>query len=190
MKIGLFFGSFNPLHIGHKIIASYIVEFTDLEKVIFIVSPHNPLKEKASLLDQHHRLMIIKREIEDNPKLEVSDIEFKMKQPSYTIDTLVQIEERYPGNEFAIIMGSDNFKTLHKWKNYNQILNNYAIYLYPRPKFKIDNIKASNIHIIDGVPKMEISASFIRKSIKNKKNVSYLMPQKAWEYIDEMNFYK
>jgi len=190
MKIGLFFGSFNPLHIGHKIIASYIVEFTDLEKVIFIVSPQNPLKEKASLLDQNHRLMIIKREIEDNPKLDVSDIEFKMKQPSYTIDTLVRIEELYPENEFAIIMGSDNFKTLYKWKNYKQILDNYSIYLYPRPKFKIDNVEASNIHIIDGVPKMEISASFIRKSIKNKKNVSYLMPQKAWEYIDEMNFYK
>lgn len=190
MKIGLFFGSFNPLHIGHKIIASYIVEFTDLEKVIFIVSPQNPFKEKTSLLNQHHRLMIIKRELEDNPKLDVSDIEFKMKQPSYTIDTLVRLDEQYPENEFAIIMGSDNFKKFHKWKNYKQIVDNYAIYLYPRPKFKVNHVEASNIHIIDGVPKMEISSSFIRKSIRNKKNVSYLMPKKAWQYIDEMNFYK
>ena len=134
--------------------------------------------------------MIIKRDIEDNPKLDVSDIEFKMTQPSYTIDTLVRMQELYPKNKFAIIMGSDNFKTIHKWKNYKQILNNYLVYLYPRPKYNISNLKASNLHIIDGVPEMEISASFIRKSIKNKKNVSYLMPSKAWKYIDEMNFYK
>ena len=190
MKVGLFFGSFNPYHIGHKTIASYMIEFTDLEKVYFVVSPHNPLKKKVSLLDQHHRLMIIKRDIEDNPRLDVSDIEFKMKQPSYTIDTLVRMQELYPENKFAIIMGSDNFKTIHKWKNYKEILNNYLVYLYPRPKYSISNLKSPNVHIVDGVPEMEISASFIRKSIKNKKNVSYLIPNKAWKYIDEMNFYK
>ena len=189
MKIGLFFGSFNPIHIGHKIIASYIVEFSDLEKVIFVISPQNPFKKKASLLDQHHRLMIVRREIENNTKLGVSDVEFNMEKPSYTIDTLVRLKEINPQNQYSIIMGADNFQTFHKWKNYEQILKNYAVYIYPRPKFEITR-KHKNIHIIKNVPEIEISSSFIRNSIKNKKDVSYLLPEKAWQYIDEMNFYK
>ena len=189
MKIGLFFGSFNPMHVGHKIIASYVVEFSDLEKVLFIVSPQNPLKKKQSLLDQHHRLMIIRMEVEDNPKLQVSDIEFSMPQPSYTIDTLVRLKEEHPENEYAVIMGADNLKNFHKWKNYEQILEDYSIYVYPRLGIKIEN-SSKNIHIIKDVPQMEISASFIRESIKQKKDVSYLIPEKAWQYIDKMNFYK
>jgi len=189
MKIGLFFGSFNPMHIGHKAIASYMVEFTDLEKVCFIVSPQNPLKKKQSLLDQHHRLMIIRMEVEDNSKLQVSDIEFKMPQPSYTIDTLVRLKEEQSENEYALIMGADNLQNFHKWKNYKQILADYSIYVYPRPGIEISG-KHENIHIVKGVPQMEISASFIRQSIKQKKDVSYLIPEKAWKYIDEMNFYK
>jgi len=189
MKIGLFFGSFNPMHIGHKAIASYMVEFTDLEKVCFIVSPQNPLKKKQSLLDQHHRLMIIRMEVEDNSKLQVSDIEFKMPQPSYTIDTLVRLKEEKSENEYALIMGADNLQNFHKWKNYKQILADYSIYVYPRPGIEISG-KHENIHIVKGVPQMEISASFIRQSIKQKKDVSYLIPEKAWKYIDEMNFYK
>ena len=189
MKIGLFFGSFNPMHLGHKVIASYMVEFSDLDKVIFIVSPQNPFKEKKSLLSQHHRLQIIRAEVNDNNKLDVSDIEFKMPQPSYTIDTLVRLKENYPKNEYALIIGADNLKRFHKWKNYEQILEDYSIYVYPRPGFEINN-SHKNIHIVDGVPQMEISASFIRSSIKEEKDVSYLMPEKAWQYIDEMNFYK
>ena len=189
MKIGLFFGSFNPMHIGHKIIASYMEEFTNLEKVCFVVSPQNPLKKKQNLLDQYHRLMIIRMELEDNPKLEVSDIEFGMPQPSYSIDTLVRLKEEHPENEYALIMGADNLQNFHKWKNYEQILENYSIYVYPRPGIEI-NRTHQNIHIVDGVPQMEISASFIRNSIKQGKDVSYLMPEKAWQYIDEMNFYK
>lgn len=189
MKIGLFFGSFNPFHIGHKAIASYIVEFTDLEKICFVVSPQNPFKKKPTLLDQHHRLMIIRMEIEDNSKLQVSDIEFSMPQPSYTIDTLLRLNEKHPENEFALIMGADNFQNFYKWKNYNQILENYLVYVYPRPGFKIST-KHDNIYIVKGVPQMEISASFIRDSIKEGKDVSYLMPEKAWQYTDEMNFYK
>ena len=189
MKIGLFFGSFNPMHIGHKIIASYMEEFTDLEKVCFVVSPQNPLKQKQTLLDQHHRLMIIRMEVEDNPKLQVSDIEFKMPQPSYTIDTLVRLKEGHSENEYALIMGADNLQNFHKWKNYEQILEDYSIYVYPRPGIEINGMH-QNIHIVDGVPQMEISASFIRDSIKQGKDVSYLMPEKAWKYIDEMNFYK
>ena len=189
MKIGLFFGSFNPMHIGHKIIASYMAEFSDLEKVFFVVSPQNPLKKKEFLLDQHQRLIIIRTEVEDNPKLQVSDIEFSMPKPSYTIDTLVRLKEENPENEYALIMGADNLKVLHKWKNYEQILEDYSIYVSPRPGIKIDG-SHKNIHIIKDVPQMEISSSFIRDSIKRKKDVSYLMPEKAWQYIDEMNFYK
>ena len=189
MKIGLFFGSFNPMHVGHKVIASYMAEFSDLEKVMFVVSPQNPLKQKISLLDQYHRLQIIRSEIEDNPKLAVSDIEFNMPQPSYTIDTIVRLNKDHPENEYSIIMGADNLQNFHKWKNYEQILDDYFVYVYPRPGFEISGTH-KNIHIIEGVPQMEISASFIRKSIKEGKDISYLMPEKAWKYTDEMNFYK
>ena len=189
MKIGLFFGSFNPIHIGHKVIASYLVDFTDLDKVMFVVSPQNPLKQKISLLDQYHRLQIIRAEIEDNSNLEVSDIEFDMPKPSYTIDTLVRLKEKYPENNYSIIMGSDNLQNFHKWKNYEQILEDYSVYVYPRPGYEI-NGSHKNIHIIEGVPQMEISSSFIRKAIKEGKDISYLMPEKAWIYTDEMNFYR
>ena len=189
MKIGLFFGSFNPVHIGHKVIASYLVDFTDLDKVMFVVSPQNPLKQKISLLDQYHRLQIIRAEIEDNSKLEVSDIEFDMPKPSYTIDTLVRLKEKYPENNYSIIMGSDNLQNFHKWKNYEQILEDYSVYVYPRPGYEISG-SHKNIHVIEGVPQMEISSSFIRKSIKEGKDISYLMPEKAWIYTDEMNFYR
>ena len=190
MKIGLFFGSFNPIHVGHKIIASYIAEFSDVDKVCFVVSPQNPHKEKTSLLDQHHRLMIIKLEIENNSALQVSDVEFSMPRPSYTIDTLAYLKEKYPKNKYILIMGADNFQNFHKWKNYKQILEEYEIYIYPRLGFKIENPYPTNINIIEGVPQIDISSSFIRESIKRKKEVSYLVPEKAWKYIDEMNFYK
>ena len=189
MKIGLFFGSFNPIHIGHKVIASYLVDFTDLDKVMFVVSPQNPLKQKISLLDQYHRLQIIRAEIEDNSNLEVSDIEFDMPKPSYTIDTLVRLKEKYPENDYSIIMGSDNLQNFHKWKNYEQILEDYSVYVYPRPGYEISG-SHKNIHLIEGVPQMEISSSFIRKAIKEGKDISYLMPEKAWIYMDEMNFYR
>lgn len=189
MKIGLFFGSFNPMHVGHKVIASYLAEFSDLEKVMFVVSPQNPFKEKKSLLDQNHRLQIIRAEVYDNNNLDVTDIEFSMPQPSYTIDTLVRLKEDYPENEYSLIIGADSLQNFHKWKNYEQILEDYSIYVYPRPGYEI-NGSHKNIHIVNGVPQMEISASFIRNSIKDRKDVSYLMPLKAWKYIDEMNFYK
>ena len=189
MKIGLFFGSFNPMHIGHKIIASYMLEFSDLNKVVFVVSPQNPLKQKDSLLDQHHRLMILKRELEDIPNLDVSDIEFDMPKPSYTIDTLVRLQEKKPKYEYSIIMGSDNLQNFHKWKNYKQILKNHSVYVYPRRGFGIVE-SHKNIYVVENVPQMEISAKLIRKHIRSGKDVSYLMPEKAWKYIDEMNFYK
>ena len=138
MKIGLFFGSFNPMHVGHKVIASYLAEFSDLEKVMFVVSPQNPFKEKKSLLDQNHRLQIIRAEVYDNNNLDVTDIEFSMPQPSYTIDTLVRLKEDYPENEYSLIIGADSLQNFHKWKNYEQILEDYSIYVYPRPGYEIN----------------------------------------------------
>lgn len=189
MKIGLFFGSFNPFHTGHKVIGSYLTQFTDLNQLWFIVSPQNPLKEKSSLLDQNHRYQIMVRELEKEKNLLVSNIEFSLPNPSYTIDTLTHLQEKNPNFSFVLIMGSDNLQNLHKWKNYKQILDNYEIYVYPRNNYDI--LKShKNITIFKDVPKMEISASFIRDAIKMGKDVSSLIPQKAWEYIDEMNFYK
>mgnify|MGYP001327974480 CR=1 FL=1 len=189
MRIGLFFGSFNPIHIGHKVIASYMAEFTDHDQVWFVISPQNPLKEKKSLLDQHHRLMTIRMDVGDNPKLFPSDIELKLDQPSYTIDTLVHLKEKYSQHEFSLIMGSDSLQNFHRWKNYEKILKDYSIYVYPRPGIEI-KYRHKNIHIVEGVPQMEVSASFIRNSIRKGKDVSYLIPEKAWKYIDEMNFYR
>ena len=189
IKVGLFFGSFNPFHIGHKIIGSHMVQHTDLDKVWYVVSPKNPLKDKDSLLDQNHRLQIIQREVEDHVNLEVSDIEFNLPIPSYTIDTLVNISEKYPNYEFSLIMGEDNIVTLKKWKNYKQILDNYSIYVYPRHG-NFEQKSYQNIIYVKNVPLLDVSASFIRKSISSGKDVSSLVPEKAWQYIDEMNFYK
>ena len=189
MKIGLFFGSFNPFHIGHKVIGSHFTQFTDLNQLWFVVSPQNPLKQKSSLLDQNHRYQIIDREIDKDINLSVSNIEFSLPQPSYTIDTLIHLSEKYPNYKFVLIMGSDNLQNIHKWKNYNEILDNYQIYVYPRNNYEVNEFH-KNITVIKDVPKMEISASFIRNAIKMGKDVSSLIPQKAFNYIEEMNFYK
>jgi nicotinate-nucleotide adenylyltransferase len=190
MKIGLFFGSFNPLHIGHMAIAQYMVEFTDLEQVWFVVSPQNPFKEKSSLLNQHHRLMMVRIATEDNPKLNASDIEFGLSQPSYTVDTLAYIQEKYPKHEFSLIMGSDNLQHFRKWKNSDVILANHQLYVYPRPKTKDCELAKHPKVQITQAPLMEISASFIRQSIHDQKDICYLLPEKVWQYVDEMNFYR
>jgi nicotinate-nucleotide adenylyltransferase len=193
MNIGLYFGTFNPIHIGHLIIANHMVEHSDLDEVWFVVSPHNPFKEKKSLLDNHHRLALVKLAIEDYPKLKVTDIEFKLSQPSYTINTLVHIAEKFRNHKFSLIMGEDNLSGFHKWKNYEQILQNYFIYIYPRINLKDEKeellINHPHIKLIDA-PIIQISATSIRNWIKNKKNVMPLLPLKVWNYIDEMNFYK
>ena len=189
MKIGLFFGSFNPFHIGHKVVGSYIAEFTDLDQVWFVVSPQNPLKNKKTLLDQNHRVQIIRRDIEDNDSLFVSEIELSLPIPSYTINTLVNLKEKYSNYSFSIIMGADNVKTLSKWKNYKEILEDYKIYVYPRCNCNF-RLEHHNIVYLSDVPMMGVSAMFIRKSIKEGKDISSLIPHKAWSYIKEMNFYK
>ncbi|MBL0049575.1 MAG: nicotinate-nucleotide adenylyltransferase [Bacteroidetes bacterium] len=190
MKIGLYFGSFNPIHVGHLVIANHMVQFTDLDKVWLVVSPHNPHKEKSSLLADNHRLALVRRAVEDNSKLKASDIEFKLPQPSYTINTLIHLGEKYPANEFALIMGADNLTTLHKWKNYKEILSNYKIYVYPRPGMNGGELAQHENIIHVNAPLMEISSTHIRTAIKEKKDVRYLLTEPVYEYVKEMNFYK
>ncbi len=189
-KTGLFFGSFNPIHIGHLLIANYMVEFTDISEVWFVVSPHNPLKQKQSLLEGHHRLSLVNLAIKDNPNLKATNIEFKLTQPSYTINTLNYLKGKYPKKDFILIMGTDNLNTLNKWKNYEQILKYYELYVYPRPKFDGGIFKNHPKVKIINAPLMEISSSFIRKSIKKDKDMKYILPQKVYQYIKKMHFYE
>lgn len=202
MKIGLYFGTYNPIHVGHLIIANHMAEFADLDQVWMVVTPHNPLKKKATLLDDHHRLQMVYLATEDYPKIKPSNIEFKLPQPNYTVITLAHLEEKYPNHQFSLIMGEDNLKTFHKWRNYEVILENHDIYVYPRLEDKgrtgetisdePENIELKShpkIHVIDA-PIVEISSTFIRNSIKEGKNIQPLLPPKVWEYIDHNNFYK
>jgi nicotinate-nucleotide adenylyltransferase len=195
MKIGLYFGTFNPIHVGHLIIANHMAEHADLDQVWMVVTPHNPLKKKSTLLADHHRLEMVFLATEDFPKIKPSDIEFKLSQPNYTVNTLVHLEEKYPEHTFSLIMGEDNLKSFHKWKNYEAILAHHEIYVYPRLDAKDDtteNILFTNhpkIQLIDA-PVVEISSTSIREHIKKGKNVLPLLPPKVWEYIDHNNFYK
>ena len=190
MKIGLYFGSFNPIHIGHLAIANYMAEFSDLEQIWFVVSPQNPFKQKNSLLADYHRLELVNRAIEDYPNFKASNIEFGLPQPSYTIDTLAYLKEKYPALQFSLIMGSDNLKSFSKWKNHELILAEHDLYVYPRPGFKDDEVELNGtIHLINA-PLMEISSSFIRKAIKEKKEIPYFLPPSVYKYLKEMHFYE
>ena len=204
MKVGLYFGTFNPIHIGHLVISNYMAEYTDLDEVWLIVSPQNPLKKKASLLEDIHRLAIVREAIEDNPKLKVSDIEFNLPKPSYTATTLTYLQEKYPKHQFSLIMGEDNLRTLHKWFNHEVILKNHSFYVYPRVLTEQEEIelqemstlpennfkKLPNVHICSDAPIMKISATFVRNAIKEGKDIRYLLTDPVRKYIDEMNFYK
>ena len=192
MKIGLYFGTFNPIHVGHLIIANHMAEYSDLEQIWMVVTPHNPHKEKNSLLDDYKRLHLVTLATEDFPKIKASDFEFKLPQPNYTVNTLAHLQDKYPTHEFSLIMGEDNLKTFHKWKNYEVILQNHDIYIYPRVSSESVNPAFENhprIHKINA-PIVEISSTFIRENRKNKKNVQPLLPAKVWEYIDYNNLYK
>lgn len=197
-KIGLYFGTFNPIHVGHLIIANHTVDYTKLDQVWMIVSPQNPLKKKNSLLEDYHRLALVKVAIEDNTNLSVSDIEFSMPKPSYTSHTLAYLEEKHPDYEFSLIMGEDNLRTFHKWKNYEQILDQHQVYIYPRVLTEGEMNENSalpevanhkNVHLVDA-PVMKVSASFIRNAIKENKDVQYLLTEPVYKYIEEMHFYK
>jgi nicotinate-nucleotide adenylyltransferase len=190
VKTGLFFGSFNPIHIGHLIIGSHMVNFTDLKQLWFVVSPQNPLKAKNELLNDFQRLEMVRLGIGDDKQLHVSDIEFELEKPSYTINTLLRLEEKYPEREWVLIMGSDTVNTLPKWKNYEQLVKNYGIYIYPRPEYPINTeLLTPKMKIIEDVPLMQISASYVRKVLREKKNAKYLLPPNVYAYIDKWGYY-
>lgn len=202
MKVGLYFGTFNPIHVGHLIIANYMADYTELDQVWLVVSPQNPLKEKNTILADHHRLALVKIAIDDNPKLRASDVEFKLSKPSYTVNTMIHLKELYPDHTFSLIMGEDNLRTLHKWYNHDYLLKNHKIYVYPRAlTFQEENdiqsddpnqllFKHPSIVFCDDAPVMKVSASFIRNAIKMGKDVRYLLTESVMKYLDEMNFYR
>jgi nicotinate-nucleotide adenylyltransferase len=189
MKIGLYFGSFNPIHHGHLIIAKHILEHTSLQQIWFVVSPQNPLKPSNGLLNEYHRLHLVNLAIEGEPDFKASDIEFRLPKPSYTIDTLTYLQEKYPSHEFTVIMGSDSFENLQKWKNYEQLLKNYEIVVYERPGHPVQDPIIQHVTILKA-PLLEISATHIRQSIKNNKSIRFLVPDAVKEEIERNGYYK
>ncbi len=189
-KIGLFFGSFNPIHNGHLMLANYIIEYTDLDSIWFVVSPHNPFKDKKSLLKDHHRRDMLELAVKDDPRFEVCDIELYMPQPSYTIDTLARLSERHPNTDFFLICGMDNIASFHKWKNYRFILENYQLLVYPRRSFEgTELLQHPSVHVVNA-PVIEVSSTFIRNAVAHDKDVRHFMPERAYQYMRDMNFYK
>jgi nicotinate-nucleotide adenylyltransferase len=189
VKIGLYFGSFNPIHTGHLIIASFIANNTLLEQVWLVISPQNPLKKSNSLLNEHHRKHLIDLSIEGEKKLKTSNVEFKLPKPSYTIDTLTYLSEKYPQHHFSIIMGSDSFSNIKRWKNYEVLLKNYPIYIYERPGFRIPGTPDPNITILRA-PLLEISSTHIREMVHLKKSIRYLVPDIVKEEIERQQYYR
>lgn len=190
MKIGLFFGSFNPFHVGHLVIAGYMAEFAGIDQVWLVVSPHNPLKKKKDLIRAYDRLEMARLAVEDLTRIRVSDIEFSLPKPSYTIDTLTYLGERYSEHEFYLIMGSDNLYSLPKWKNYELLLKDYRLLVYPRPGYRESGLEDHPSVQLTEAPLMEISATFIRKSIAAGKNVQFFLPEKVWDFIDKKSLYR
>ena len=190
-RIGLFFGSFNPIHTGHLIIAEYMASRTDLEQVWFVVSPHNPLKLRSTLANDYDRLHMVQMAIDDNPKLKASNIEFSLPKPSYTIDTMVYLHEKYPQHHFSLIMGSDNLGSISKWKNYELLLERYTIHVYKREGIPIDQslIPAADIRIYD-VPVLDISSTYIRQSIADGFSIRYMVPESIYQFLDGSRLYR
>ena len=204
MNVGLYFGTFNPIHVGHMVIASYMLEHTGLDQVWFVVTPQNPLKNKKSLLQDSHRLALVREAVDESPNLKASDIEFGLSKPNYTTNTLAHLIEKYPKHTFSLIMGEDNLRNFHKWRNYEHILKEHQIFVYPRVltlqeqsegttmnNSQIEKLKKEkNVVYCEGAPVMKISASFIRHAIKEGKDVRFLLTEPVHKYVEEMHFYK
>ena len=190
MKTGLFFGSFNPVHVGHMIIASHMLEYTDLQEVWMVVSPQSPFKEKKSLAPDYDRLHLVKEAIGDHPYLKASNIEFNLPQPSYTIDTLTYLKEKHPSREFALIMGGDNLASLHKWKNYEQIIANHKVYVYKRPEHEDHQFNDHPSIMFADAPMLNISASYIRAALKEGRSIQYLVPERVYEELSNNQLYR
>lgn len=191
-KVGLYFGTFNPIHVGHLIIANHMVENSDLDEIWMVVTPHNPFKKKSSLLGNHHRYELVYKATEKYPKIKASDIEFKLPQPNYTAHTLAHISDKYKNKEFCLIMGEDNLKSFHKWKNFETILEHHQLYVYPRVSEELLETSLDQhpkIHKVEA-PIIQISSTMIRKGIKEGKNIQPMLTKEVWNYIDEMNFYR
>ena len=189
MKIGLYFGSFNPIHIGHLIISNHVLNTSIIDKVWFVVSPQNPFKNESSLINEYDRLHLVQKAVEDNDKLKAVDIEFTLSRPSFTSNTLAYLQEKYPTNEFQIIMGSDSFQNLGSWKNAESIIKNYRLIIYKRPQFEIENNYNASIKVMDA-PLLEISATHIRKLVMEGKSIKYLVPEKVEKEIIENRYFK
>lgn len=190
MKVGLFFGSFNPIHVGHLIIADYVAEYADVDQVWLVVSPHNPLKKKETLANDYDRLHLVNLAIGDNERIKASNIEFSLPKPSYTIDTLTYLKEKYPQNKWSLIMGGDNLKSLPKWKNYELILKDNKIIVYSRPNYDLGEFENHpNVRILEA-PMLDISSTFIRNSIKKGHSVQYMLHKDVFEYIQNSTLYK
>ncbi len=192
MNIGLYFGTFNPIHIGHLIIANHLVENSDMDEIWMVVTPHNPLKNKSTLLDDYKRLELVHLATENYPKIRPSDIEFKLPQPNYTTHTLSHLKDKFPQHNFSLIMGEDNLKSLHKWKNYEHLMANHTLYVYPRISENVDAADFSNhknVRKVDA-PIVELSSTFIRDNIKANKNIRPMLSPEVWNYIDKNNLYR
>ncbi|MFC2137919.1 nicotinate (nicotinamide) nucleotide adenylyltransferase [Bacteroidota bacterium] len=190
MKTGLFFGSFNPVHIAHMALGNYMLEYTEVEEIWFVISPHNPFKARDTLLNQFQRLEMVKMSIDDHPKMKAIDVEFNLPQPSYTIDTLNYLSENYKDKQFYIIMGADGVNYIHRWKDADIIIKNYKRLVYPRPFVKIEKEENMENAELVAAPLIEISSSFIRDSIKIGKDMKFYLPNRVYEYIKNMGFYR
>ncbi len=190
MQVGLFFGSFNPVHVGHMIIANHLADEEALDQVWMVVTPQSPFKKKRNLANNHDRLHLVRLAIDDHPGIRASDIEFGLPIPSYTIDTLTYLKEKYPTYRFCLIMGSDNLKSLHKWKNADLILKNHEIYVYERPGYAPESLSdLPNVHLVQA-PLLHVSSSYIRKRIREKKSIKYLVTERVFDYIQGSNMYR
>lgn len=188
MHIGLYFGSFNPIHTGHLIIANHVVEYTEIDKIWFIVSPHNPLKDSHSLLNEYDRLHLVNLAIDDNRKFKASNVEFHLPKPSYTINTLTYLTEKFPLEQFSIIMGADSFQNIHRWKNFEQLVANYDFVVYNRPGFEVTETHGARLSLVDA-PLLDISSTYIRKQIREKKSIKYIVSDNVAKYIEENRYY-